>query len=97
MYKGIPRFVTDDSYVKSFSLEWKIHNKTQLDTDTSNVSEADFFRKTGLRLEDVKGKTVLDIGCGMGRFMDVVEKWGAEVIGIDLSYAVDSAYISVKR
>ena len=90
--EGIPRFVESDGYVQSFSLEWKIHQKTQLDNATSNVSELDFARKTGLKLTDLRGKMILDAGCGMGRFVDVAQKWGAEVVGVDLSYAVDSAY-----
>jgi len=88
---SIPRFVEDDAYVKSFSMEWNIHPKTQLDNSSSDVSEKDFTRKTGLSNEDVEGKLVLDVGCGMGRFMDVIEKWGGEVVGVDLSCAVNSA------
>ncbi|MBE0534396.1 MAG: methyltransferase domain-containing protein [Phycisphaerae bacterium] len=92
---GVPRFVAHDDYVKSFSLEWRRHSKTQLDTSVSDVSEKDFTKKTGLRPEDVKGKLILDAGCGMGRFMDVVQRWGGEVVGVDMSYAVDSAYCNL--
>ncbi|MBI3490303.1 MAG: methyltransferase domain-containing protein [Acidobacteria bacterium] len=35
---------------------------------------------------------MLDVGCGMGRFSDVVSRAGAEVVGIDLSYAIDAAH-----
>ena len=92
---GVPRFVSDDSYVPNFSFEWKIHKKTQLDNESANISESDFSRKTGFCPEDVHGKTILDVGCGMGRFMDVIQKWGGHVIGVDLSFAVDSAYANL--
>lgn len=37
------------------------------------------------------GKLVLDAGCGMGRHMYYASKYGAEVVGIDLSSAVYAA------
>lgn len=42
--------------------------------------------------EDFKGKRVLDIGCGSGRPASVVLHDGAEVIGVDISQAVETAY-----
>ena len=36
-------------------------------------------------LGDVKGKKVLELGCGGGQNSIVLTKWGAEVIGIDIS------------
>jgi len=89
---GIPRFVGNDSYVKNFSMEWNIHSKTQLDSETSNISEKEFERRTGFKKGDITGKLVLDVGCGMGRYMDVIQKWGGEIVGIDLSCAVDAAF-----
>lgn len=89
--RGVPRFVTGELYVENFGFEWTIHNKTQLDNSTSDESERTFRAKTGFTPEQLKGKLVLDVGCGMGRFSDVVSTWGATVVGIDLSRAVDSA------
>jgi SAM-dependent methyltransferase len=40
---------------------------------------------------------VLDAGCGMGRFADVVSRWGGTVVGIDLSTAVEAAYENIGR
>ncbi len=88
---GIPRFVATDGYTASFSLEWTKHRTTQLDGPHSRESEETFAQKTGLQPADVAGKVVLEAGCGMGRFMDVVSRWGGRVVGVDLSYAVDAA------
>ena len=47
--------------------------------------------KTAMRPEDLKGKLVLDVGCGMGRFAEVATRWGARVVGVDLSAAAEVA------
>src|SRR6267142_6939799 len=84
--RGIPRFVENDGYVDSFSFEWNTHKTTQLDTFRKDGSSEDIFRKkTGFKSEDLNGKLVLDAGIGAGRFTDVMARWGANVIGIDLS------------
>ena len=91
--RGIPRFVPGDEYVGSFSFEWNTHNRTQLDSFRGDRSSEDqFIQKTGFRQEDLQGKLVLDAGVGAGRYADVVSRWGANVIGVDLSYAVEAAY-----
>ena len=92
---GVPRFVESDAYVSSFSYEWNRHRRTQLDSETSRESEETFREKTGLRPEDVAGKLVLDVGCGMGRFAEVVSRWGGQVVGVDLSLAVEAAFANL--
>ena len=89
--KGIPRFVQSEYYVENFGFEWTTHGRTQLDTSTSDESERTFRAKTGFTPEELNGKLVLDVGCGMGRFSDVASRWGATVVGIDLSQAVEAA------
>jgi SAM-dependent methyltransferase len=89
--RGIPRFVASDSYVASFSFEWGIHRRTQFDNGRSEESEKTFALKTGLTAADLRGKRVLDVGCGTGRYLDIAARWGAECVGIDLSYAIDIA------
>lgn len=91
LVRGIPRFVPSDAYAASFSFEWNRHRRTQLDGADSRESEEAFRLKTGLRPEDVAGRLVLDVGCGMGRFAEVVSRWGGRVVGVDLSLAVESA------
>src|SRR6266567_2350782 len=89
--RRIPRLVQSDAYVRSFSFEWNRHRLTQLDTAESDESETTLRQKTGLAPGDVKGKLVLDVGCGMGRFAEVVSRWGGRVVGIDLSVAAEVA------
>ena len=91
--QGIARFVDAQHYAASFGFQWHLYQKTQLDSDNDEVreSERNFLMKTALRPEDLKGKLVLDVGCGMGRFAEVATRWGARVVGIDLSAAAEVA------
>jgi SAM-dependent methyltransferase len=90
---GVPRFVEDDAYAASFGDQWNWFSKVQLDRQATGQRESyeTFVDKTGVRPEQLEGKTVLDVGCGMGRFADVVSAAGARVVGFDLSRAVDAA------
>jgi SAM-dependent methyltransferase len=89
--EGVPRFVDSELYVQNFGFEWNIHARTQLDSASSDESDRTFRAKTGFTPEQLQGRRVLDVGCGMGRFSDVASRWGATVVGIDLSRAVDAA------
>lgn len=87
----IPRFTSPSSYADSFGFEWTMFDKLQLDDGERHESEDALVAKTGLTPEDVRNALVLDAGCGMGRFSDVLARWGAKVVGVDLSRAVESA------
>jgi SAM-dependent methyltransferase len=89
--RGVLRFVEANNYAESFGYQWQRYSKTQLDRPGRNRSEQDFRNKTGLTPEEMKGKLVLDVGCGMGRFAEVVTRWGAHVVGVDLSVAAEVA------
>lgn len=88
---GIPRFVQTDEYVSNFSLEWTIHQKTQLDNNVSRESYKTFTERFGFTMSELKDKYILDAGVGMGRFADIALRMGGKVVGVDLSYAVESA------
>jgi SAM-dependent methyltransferase len=89
---GVARFVDSERYVGNFGFEWNLHRRTQLDGPENDESERTFRQKTGFTPADLQGRLVLDAGCGMGRFSDVASRWGANVIGVDLSSAVDAAW-----
>jgi 2-polyprenyl-3-methyl-5-hydroxy-6-metoxy-1,4-benzoquinol methylase/uncharacterized protein YbaR (Trm112 family) len=89
---GIPRFTPPSSYADSFGFEWTTFPRLQLDQGTRRESEETLRAKTGLEPGDVRGRSVFDAGCGMGRFSHVVASWGAErVVGMDISQAVEAA------
>ena len=52
---------------------------------------ATFRAKTGFAPEQVRGKRVLDAGCGGGRYSATAARWGGRVVAMDLSRAVEKA------
>lgn len=91
--KSIPRFVSSDKYVSSFSYEWEVFSDTLLDSRNEEKFSTYFFQDHIISsLEYLNNKLILEVGCGMGHFMEVAALHGGEVIGIDLSYAVDTAH-----
>ena len=88
---GVPRFVPSDDYADNFGRQWNKFRRTQLDNEPMGMSEQSFRRITGWTPEMLAGKTVLDVGCGMGRYLEVAARWGANVVGFDLSSAVNAA------
>jgi len=86
--RGVLRFVDAQNYADSFGYQWKEFSTTQL---LPNFAEVNFRRKTGFSVEELRGKLVLDVGCGMGRFAEVATRWGATVIGVALSDATEVA------
>ena len=89
--RGVPVFVKSEDYAGNFGFQWHLYDRTQLDHNDCFDSETQFRMKTVFTPEELRGKLVLDVGCGMGRFAEVATRWGARVVGIDLSAAAEVA------
>ena len=94
---GIPRFVRSDPYAESFGRQWNRFRATQLDSHTGiAISEERVLRSLGLAgpssggIPRLRGQTVLEVGCGAGRFTEILLKHGAMVASVDLSSAVEA-------
>jgi SAM-dependent methyltransferase len=95
---GIPRFVDSERYSESFGFQWNRFARTQLDSAGGRqISRRTLVEKTGWSLESLAGRSVLDAGCGMGRFAEVCAEAGAAVHGVDLSVAVDVAAANLRH
>lgn len=93
---GIPRFCDDATYADSFAFEWKAFGRTQLESTNRNKRTAhstrdSFLAQTGFSETDLKGKTVVEFGCGPGRYLEIARSLGAVVVGLELTSAVDVA------
>lgn len=88
---AIPRFVNSESYAHTFGFQWRLFRRTQMDSHTGlPISRQRFLSFTGWSVEDLRGKLLLDAGCGAGRFAEVALDCGAEVVAVDYSGAVDA-------
>lgn len=91
--RGVPRFVKSDDYALSFGLQWNRYAEVQLDSrNATHFSRDRFYTVTEWLPPTLNQRLILDVGCGAGRFAEVVLSDGAEVVGVDLSSAVDAAY-----
>ncbi len=91
--RGVPRFVRSDDYASSFGLQWNRYAEVQLDSrNGTRFSRDRFYTITEWLPPTLNQRLVLDVGCGAGRFAEIALSDGAEVIGVDLSSAVDAAY-----
>jgi 2-polyprenyl-3-methyl-5-hydroxy-6-metoxy-1,4-benzoquinol methylase len=87
---GIPRFVPQDNYASAFGLQWKNFAKTQLDSvNGTHISQERLERCLGFPIEQLKDKSLLEVGSGAGRFTELFVKGGAHVHTVDLSVAVE--------
>jgi SAM-dependent methyltransferase len=97
--RGVPRFadlgkIEEDKAATASSFGWEWQHFTQEDErygdqmlDWLEPVKAEFFQD----------KVVLDGGCGKGRHMMLAAHWGArDVIGVDLSDAVESAFAATR-
>jgi SAM-dependent methyltransferase len=57
----------------------------------TDLAERDLIAKTGLFPEQVVGKLVLDAGTGIGRHAEILARWGADVVAVDLSMSAEQA------
>lgn len=89
---GIPRFVPTDNYAASFGYQWNLFRKEQIDSFNGTTLSADrLWTETGWNSNQLSGKWVLDAGCGAGRFLDAASKSKGDIVGIDISSAIDAA------
>lgn len=87
---GVPRFVATESYTAGFGLQWTAHPRTQLDSATGTRISRDRLARCLGGLQRVAGRSVLEVGCGAGRFTEVLLDAGARVFACDLSRAVEA-------
>ncbi len=87
---GIPRFVSSEGYAASFGEQWNRYRRVQLDSVTGKpLSRERLFSGTGWHEEELAGERILEVGCGAGRFTEVLLSVGAHVTAVDASSAVD--------
>ncbi len=92
--EGIPRMLpgvrTKEDlrrvYADSFGYQW---NELQWERE---IDESEYFSVSDQTPELLRGKIVLDAGCGGGRVSRVMARHCKRLVGLDLTVAVDRAY-----
>jgi SAM-dependent methyltransferase len=94
--RGIPRFVSRESYAGSFGYEW--HRWSRVQFEVENIGRRMYGHTTrmfdaitGFTAQHINQKRVVEFGCGPGRFLDIVRSRGGKAIGLELSSAVEVA------
>ena len=84
------------NYADNFGLQWNLFRQTQLDSHSgTRISEERFFKSSGWTTDRLRGRVVLDVGCGAGRFAEIALSAGATVVALDYSSAVDACYANL--
>jgi 2-polyprenyl-3-methyl-5-hydroxy-6-metoxy-1,4-benzoquinol methylase len=87
-----------DDYCGNFGLQWNRFRTIQIDSLSGKSESHDrFYRETEWAPADLAGKTLLDLGCGAGRFAEVALEAGARVVAVDLSHAIFACRETVAR
>jgi len=89
---GIPRFVNpEQDYCANFGFQWQQWRTLQIDRLSGHdMSASRFLADSRWPADSLKGKLILDAGCGAGRFSDVARELGAHVVAVDISQAIDA-------
>ena len=78
-----------NNYAKNFGYQWRDFSKTQIDYfNKTNISEKFIKKITFNEYKNFKDKTVLEIGCGPGRFSEYLTRYSKKLIINDLSDAI---------
>lgn len=83
----VPSFAREQDYMEVFS-NLRRNPEAQLarsgELDVEKITREEFASQTLMSAQELRGKTVLDAGCGGGRFVELLAKHGARIVGMDI-------------
>jgi ubiquinone/menaquinone biosynthesis C-methylase UbiE/uncharacterized protein YbaR (Trm112 family) len=106
---GIPILLVSADYhasiYRSFGFQWQMRKNKLFETKTlygrdAEATLSNFFDRLKKRPEEIRGKRILDAGCGSGMLDHALSKTGCEVVGLDLTdlaeaYAINREHENV--
>ncbi|OIO05540.1 MAG: hypothetical protein AUJ49_01175 [Desulfovibrionaceae bacterium CG1_02_65_16] len=85
----IPRF-GDNAYCESFAFQWERFTNLQHDSVLKDNSCRQRIQDcTHWPLDEIAGRSLIECGCGPGRFTETFLSLGLDVVAVDMSDAVD--------
>jgi 2-polyprenyl-3-methyl-5-hydroxy-6-metoxy-1,4-benzoquinol methylase len=94
-FAEITKTADDSNYTESFGFQWNKFEKTQIDRfhAANSQSSERFWKETGWNAEALKGKNILEVGSGAGRFTNIMlNETEATIYSVDYSSAVEANY-----
>lgn len=89
----IPRFVKKENYASSFGFEWEEYGKLRSDKyNGTNIIRNTILNRTGWDKNHIRGKFLLECGCGAGNDTEILADLGANLISFDYSNSVETCF-----
>ena len=85
--EGIAEFV-QEKYTASFSFQWLAMKDSPENMQATRQVYVDFLARGGVDPEKLRGRRVLDAGCGRGALTALLSETAEESVGLDLSDGV---------
>ena len=84
---------SDRRSAKSFRLQWTMYQEGDHTwfKDDAGLRKKEFLYNLGTTAEELRGKTLLDAGCGNGELTRSVAEYGPEIVAMDFSRSVEGA------
>lgn len=95
LLKGAYRIApAETNYTSNFGFQWNKFAETQIDRSSKlAISKRRFFAETGWDVQNKKEENILEVGCGAGRFTQIVlDHMDANLYSIDYSNAVEANF-----
>ena len=94
LVNGVYRFVDSSGYSASFGYQWKKFKQIQLDKFSGqNITFNRFFTVTQWEKGALKNQDILEVGCGAGRFTQIVlDHTKANLYSLDYSDAAEANF-----
>jgi len=79
----------EDILVKNFGKQWNTYRNVQIDSINNFKISKDFLQNLIFdKVSNLRNKTILEIGCGAGRFTEYLSQYSKFVVSVDLSDAI---------
>ncbi len=83
----VPTFALEKDYMEVFSDLRRSpagHLPKSGELDVEKITREEFTAETLTDVQELRGKTVLDAGCGGGRFVELLARQGVRIVGMDI-------------